>query len=153
MKIQWYNRSFLLDRWLVNVLMTWSVVRLSKYCLFAGIATGAVGALTPGGEIPCFVLGMITFVLFNVKLFGAMLTKANEIGADVGSKYALQRKKKENPRGKFLTQETEQQFLNSSDWTAFLPNFFQQTIGTLEGNFYPWESKSSTMWNLKIWSH
>ena len=34
-----------------------------------------------------FILGMITFIMFNAKLFGAMMSKASTLGADVSAKY------------------------------------------------------------------
>merc|ERR1711976_225176 len=51
------------------------------------ITTGAIGALVPACKMPMFILGMITFVMFNAKLFGAMISKAKELGDAVASKY------------------------------------------------------------------
>merc|ERR1712232_156469 len=51
------------------------------------IAAGAIGALVPSCKLPMFVLGMVTFVMFNAKLFGAMMSKAKQFGDAVASKY------------------------------------------------------------------
>merc|ERR1712050_617803 len=52
------------------------------------IVSGAIGALTPEARIPMGILGMITFVAFNMKLFGAMMAQAGNLGADVAKKYS-----------------------------------------------------------------
>jgi bacteriorhodopsin len=62
---------------------TFYVMLMNAIC----IASGAIGALNPDAKMPMFILGMVTFVMFIVKLFGAMMTKAQSLGADVGAKY------------------------------------------------------------------
>jgi len=88
--IDWFFTTpfFLLDLALLAGADTWDtfyVMLLNAMC----IASGAVGALTPAGKIPMFMLGMITFCMFNYVLFGAMMKKADSLGSEVGGKYKL----------------------------------------------------------------
>jgi bacteriorhodopsin len=88
--LDWFFTTpfFLLDLSLLAGADTWStfyVMLLNALC----IAAGAIGALNPRVGWPCFIFGMVTFVMFNAQLFGTMLTKAGELGADVQNKYKL----------------------------------------------------------------
>merc|ERR1712039_947786 len=51
------------------------------------IAAGALGAVNAHFAWPGFIFGMITFVMFNFKLFGSMTNQAEHCGDDVKSKY------------------------------------------------------------------
>merc|ERR1711948_194582 len=53
------------------------------------IAAGALGALNPIFAWPGFIFGMVTFVMFNAKLFGSMASQAESLGGDVRAKYML----------------------------------------------------------------
>jgi len=86
--VDWFFTTpfFLLDLALLAGADTWDtfyVMLMNAIC----IAAGAAGAMTPGGQWPLFALGMVTFLMFNVKLFGAMLSKAESLGSAVGGKY------------------------------------------------------------------
>merc|ERR1719408_659657 len=86
--VDWFFTTpfFLLDLALLAGADTWDtfyVMLMNAIC----IATGAIGALVPACKMPMFILGMITFVMFNAKLFGAMMSKASSLGADVAGKY------------------------------------------------------------------
>jgi len=86
--VDWFFTTpfFLLDLALLAGADKWDtfyVMLLNAIC----IASGAVGALTPAGKVPMFVLGMVTFIMFNQKLFGAMMSKAKSLGSEVGKKY------------------------------------------------------------------
>jgi len=63
---------------------TFYVMLMNAIC----IASGAVGALNPDAKWPMFILGLVTFVMFIMKLFGAMMAKAKSLGDDVGAKYS-----------------------------------------------------------------
>jgi len=62
---------------------TFYVMLMNAIC----IASGAIGALNPDAKWPMFILGMVTFVMFIMKLFGAMMAKAQSLGNGVGAKY------------------------------------------------------------------
>merc|ERR1719152_385204 len=84
--VDWFFTTpfFLLDLALLAGADTWDtfyVMLMNAIC----IATGAIGALVPACKMPMFALGMITFVMFNAKLFGAMIGKAKELGDAVAS--------------------------------------------------------------------
>merc|ERR1719240_290717 len=86
--VDWFFTTpfFLLDLALLAGADTWDtfyVMLMNAIC----IATGAIGALVPSCKLPMFALGMITFVMFNAKLFGAMASKAKDLGDAVPSKY------------------------------------------------------------------
>merc|ERR1711963_780440 len=86
--VDWFFTTpfFLLDLALLAGADQWEtfyVMLLNAIC----IAAGAIGALTPAGKLPMFVLGMVTFVMFNQKLFGSMMTKASSLGSEVAAKY------------------------------------------------------------------
>merc|ERR1719454_89301 len=85
--VDWFFTTpfFLLDLALLAGADTWDtfyVMLMNAIC----IAAGAIGALVPACKMPMFALGMITFVMFNAKLFGAMSSKAKELGDAVASK-------------------------------------------------------------------
>merc|ERR1712186_79577 len=87
--VDWFFTTpfFLLDLGLLaraNMWDTFYVMLVNAIC----IVSGAIGALTPEARIPMFILGMITFVAFNMKLFGAMMAQASNLGADVAKKYS-----------------------------------------------------------------
>merc|ERR1719240_179816 len=87
--VDWFFTTpfFLLDLALLAGADTWDtfyVMLMNAIC----IATGAIGALVPSCKLPMFALGMITFVMFNDKLFGAMASKAKDLGDAVASKYS-----------------------------------------------------------------
>ena len=63
---------------------TFYVMLMNAIC----IASGAVGALNPAAKWPMFILGLVTFAMFIMKLFGAMLAKAQSLGGGVGAKYS-----------------------------------------------------------------
>merc|ERR1712048_557189 len=82
--LDWFFTTpfFLLDLCLLAGADVWStfyVMLLNALC----IAAGAFGALNPRVGWPCFIFGMVTFVMFNAQLFGSMLAKAGEMGDDV----------------------------------------------------------------------
>merc|ERR1719456_2127250 len=86
--VDWFFTTpfFLLDLALLAGADTWDtfyVMLLNAIC----IACGAIGALNPDAKLPMFVLGMVTFVMFIAKLFGAMMAKAKTLGDEVGDKY------------------------------------------------------------------
>jgi bacteriorhodopsin len=88
--IDWFFTTpfFLLDLCLLagaDYASTFYVMLLNALC----IAAGAIGALNPEAAWPCFIFGMITFVMFNCKLFGSMLAKAGDLGTEVQDKYKL----------------------------------------------------------------
>jgi len=87
--VDWFFTTpfFLLDLGLLARADMWDtfyVMLVNAIC----IVSGAIGALTPEARIPMFILGMITFVAFNMKLFGAMMAQAGNLGADVAKKYS-----------------------------------------------------------------
>merc|ERR1711976_1118817 len=87
--VDWFFTTpfFLLDLALLAGADSWDtfyVMLMNAIC----IATGAIGALVPACKMPMFILGMVTFVMFNAKLFGAMASKAKDLGDAVASKYS-----------------------------------------------------------------
>lgn len=86
--VDWFFTTpfFLLDLALLAGADKWDtfyVMLMNAIC----IACGAIGALVPSARVTMFVLGMITFVLFLMKLFGSMATQAGKISSDVEAKY------------------------------------------------------------------
>jgi bacteriorhodopsin len=86
--VDWFFTTpfFLLDLALLAGADMWDtfyVMLMNAIC----IACGAIGALFPECRITMFILGMVTFVMFNQKLFGTMMNQASKLGDNVGSKY------------------------------------------------------------------
>jgi len=86
--VDWFFTTpfFLLDLGLfanADMWDTFYVMLLNAIC----IVCGAIGALNYEARIPMFVLGMITFIGFNFKLFGAMMDQASKLGDGVAGKY------------------------------------------------------------------
>jgi len=86
--VDWFFTTpfFLLDLALLSGADTWDtfyVMLMNAVC----IGCGAIGALVESCRYSMFILGMVTFVMFNQKLFGAMMSKASAMGSDVSGKY------------------------------------------------------------------
>merc|ERR1719405_273470 len=86
--VDWFFTTpfFLLDLALLAGADTWDtfyVMLLNAIC----IGCGAIGALVESCRYSMFFLGMVTFVLFNQKLFGSMSAEAGKFGSDVAGKY------------------------------------------------------------------
>jgi bacteriorhodopsin len=86
--VDWFFTTpfFLLDLALLANADMWDtffVMLLNAIC----IVCGAIGALQPSARVSMFVLGMVTFIGFNAKLFGSMMANASSLGDDVSGKY------------------------------------------------------------------
>jgi bacteriorhodopsin len=86
--VDWFFTTpfFLLDLALLANADMWDtffVMLLNAICILCG----AIGALQPSARLSMFILGMVTFVGFNAKLFGSMMANAAALGADVSGKY------------------------------------------------------------------
>merc|ERR1719473_458776 len=62
---------------------TFYVMLLNALC----IASGAIGATNPDCAWPMFIFGMVTFGMFNQKLFGSMNAAAASLGPGVRGTY------------------------------------------------------------------
>jgi bacteriorhodopsin len=86
--VDWFFTTpfFLLDLALLSGADRWDtfyVMLMNAIC----IGCGAIGALYQGCRYSMFFLGLITFALFNQKLFGAMMDNSSKMGSDVSGKY------------------------------------------------------------------